>query len=426
MKQTILESEKESNQEQQRHWYAIEPLDILLMREAKPFSPAEGSWAKGLFPPMPSTVFQALRSITPWKESDRTARDLSFLGPFLVQEQVDGSLTLWLPTPKDLLAAFPVSTDEGAEDSNAEPKSYKDATHGWELLTRLQPLDQDYPGGEFFGFSANQYTASDLSAMVPPPENRGYGKVFPWIRADALVKYLRGDCTTLQSDSFLEGDPWSLQVLPHIQIEPGTRQVKSEDGYFTEVAVRMHSGFKLVAAFSAELPIAAVRLGGEGHRALVQPLETFQPWEQLEPFLKPSEESDTAYVLTPALSKTEIEGKPERESYGIYPTIWKPYLRGCVGDRPLLWGGMSTFQKREDPSKSTAFAPQRAFVQPGTVYRFKPGQAKKAADAIAYNQEQSHTQLLPSGNANWLKTLQTLGYGTLLWNRSNQKDLHHD
>ena len=47
------------------YWYAIEPLDVLLFREAKPFSPGEGSWAKGLFPPLPSTVFQALRSILP-------------------------------------------------------------------------------------------------------------------------------------------------------------------------------------------------------------------------------------------------------------------------------------------------------------------------------------------------------------------------
>lgn len=36
-------------------WYVIEPLDILLFREAKPFSPGEGAWAKSIFPPVPTT-----------------------------------------------------------------------------------------------------------------------------------------------------------------------------------------------------------------------------------------------------------------------------------------------------------------------------------------------------------------------------------
>jgi CRISPR-associated protein Cmr3 len=46
-------------------WYAIAPLDVLLFREAKPFSPGEGAWAKGIFPPLPTVVFQALRSVLP-------------------------------------------------------------------------------------------------------------------------------------------------------------------------------------------------------------------------------------------------------------------------------------------------------------------------------------------------------------------------
>ncbi|NJO86033.1 MAG: hypothetical protein HC818_05105 [Synechococcaceae cyanobacterium RM1_1_27] len=48
------------------HWYALDPIDVLLFRESKPFSPGEGSWAKGLFPPMPTTIFQALRSALPY------------------------------------------------------------------------------------------------------------------------------------------------------------------------------------------------------------------------------------------------------------------------------------------------------------------------------------------------------------------------
>jgi CRISPR-associated protein Cmr3 len=54
--------------------------------------------------------------------------------------------------------------------------------------------------------------------------------------------------------------------MPHIQMKSGERQVKEEEGYFTEVAVRLHSGWKLVAGMSHKLEkTEVVRLGGEGH-----------------------------------------------------------------------------------------------------------------------------------------------------------------
>ena len=40
----------------------IEPLDVLLFRESKPFSGGEDHLARSVFPPPPSTVYAALRS----------------------------------------------------------------------------------------------------------------------------------------------------------------------------------------------------------------------------------------------------------------------------------------------------------------------------------------------------------------------------
>ena len=56
-------------------WFRITPLDVLLFREAKPFSPVEGAWAKGLFPPMPITEFQAMRSLLEHWEKDHLFTD---------------------------------------------------------------------------------------------------------------------------------------------------------------------------------------------------------------------------------------------------------------------------------------------------------------------------------------------------------------
>jgi len=120
--------------ETQLYWYALEPMDVLLFRESKPFSPGEGSWAKGLFPPMPTTIFQALRSALPYT-SDK-ARNLKFLGPFLLDEQD----TLWLPAPKDLLAT-------GQSDPHADPDAipednFEEKIRG-DKYSRLQPVEGD-------------------------------------------------------------------------------------------------------------------------------------------------------------------------------------------------------------------------------------------------------------------------------------------
>ncbi len=431
------------------HWYSLDPLDVLLLREAKPFSPADGSWAKGLFPPMPITVFQALRSALP--EQAGQERHLEFLGPFLLQETTDGTV-LWLPTPKDLLAVFPrlwldfwmkwyrvvqnqpvVETEKldlwymglafhlicgrssalqtnGEMDEEENDRLGKDPGSGWERADRLQPLDESYSEHDFLGFDPTLFSAFRIAPMVSPG-NKSYGRMYSWIKADALARYLKGELNALTETDFHAGDPWSLQVLPHIQIEPGTRQVKSEDGYFTEVAIRLHQGWKLVAGFSEKLASTVVRLGGEGHRVLVTPLAALPAWEELTDYRKPNQSSDTAYLLTPGLAETDSP-----HVYGVYPTIWKTKLRGCASDRPILAGGMSKFQKAEQP-QDIAFTPQRAFVPPGTVYRFKP---------VSALVNDTNTQLLPTGNENWLKTLQTLGYGTLLWSCPSGEGRNHD
>ncbi|NJO86031.1 MAG: hypothetical protein HC818_05095, partial [Synechococcaceae cyanobacterium RM1_1_27] len=81
--------------------------------------------------------------------------------------------------------------------------------------------------------------------------------------------------------------------------------MKGEAGYFTEVAIRLRRGWRLAAAISARVPTTTVRLGGEGHRALVAPLENWKPgidWDQ-------SREGTglVAYLLTPGLASLKRE-----------------------------------------------------------------------------------------------------------------------
>jgi len=394
-------------------WYVIEPLDILLFREAKPFSPGEGAWAKSLFPPVPTTVFQALRSI-----ADKT-KDLQFFGAFLLYDEPGKPPEIYLPTPKDLLGVT-IQVDD-------------DQTKNWQRLTCLEPLNRENPQWKHLGFNPDSFPEAGISPMVTPvlvntnsPKEYISGSPNSWIKAEALITYLQGGTLNFDNngDDF-KADPWDKQVLPHIQMESNQRQVKSENGYFTEVAIRLKQHWKLIAAVDTKLPSSTVRLGGEGHRALVYPLEdifndgknnsknqdftNFQQsiLNQLEDLRTPVNTSNKAYLLTPGLAQTQ----PTEMIYGVYPYYWQEILEGCVSDRPLLWGGKSPYAK-------TPMLPQRAYVAPGTVYRFKDRFNDKYEN-LSETEKKSLQQLLPQQEVKekWLQTLYSLNYGTLLWNR---------
>lgn len=396
--------------DKQMFWYEIEPLDVLLFREAKPFSPGESSWAKGLFPPFPSTVFQALRSAL-----DKDTKELNFMGTFLLDPQD----RLCFPTPKDLVAVSwgkkNQPTDGKREGEEPKEDNLDDTASDWHRTLRLQPVDRTDEAWEHLVFDE-----AGLAPMVAPfrelveEENRRefFCRPYPWITAKALAEYLHGKALT-DPQQFHE-DPWDVQVLPHIQMQTDKRQVKDEDGYFTEVAIRLKPGWRLVAGISAQLQETVVRLGGEGHRAIVTPLELSEfDRTLLEP--KTTATGNFAYLLTPGLAAKE------EAVYGVYPHEWQPILAGCVSDRALLWGGVSKIKRKlvtasgeESQERSPlpnaeaerdeefALLPQRAFVPPGTVYIFN--QIPSQADA-----------LLPKTEVNWRNNFQKLNYGKLLW-----------
>ena len=154
-------------------WYSLDPIDLLLMREAKPFSPGDGSWAKGQFPPLPITVFQALRSATPWRgeENDRRKPEnwLEFAGPFLLYAPPGETPTLWLPTPQDLVcvSSRPIAPEHSQDDDKADD-DFTETAAQWERTARFQPLDHDHAAWKYLGLDPDFFPEDQLSPMVPP------------------------------------------------------------------------------------------------------------------------------------------------------------------------------------------------------------------------------------------------------------------
>lgn len=299
---------------------------------------------------------------------------------------LDVNKTLWLPTPKDLLAVKTKPVNDEEIEDDLDNKIDK-----WEKTLRFQPSTGNNPSGKHLCFDSQQ-----LPPMVTPPleKNEYICRPQTWITATALIQYLKGD--VLNNPEAFHEDPWSVQILPHIQMKSETRQVRDQEGYFTEVAMRLHSGWRLVALMSAKLQQTVVRLGGEGHRVLVSPLEKFEQWQELTAYEQPNADSNFAYLLTPGLAEKTTA------VYGVYPSTWQENLLGCVSDRPLLWGGVSSIKRRNQNQEEFALLPQRAFVPPGTVYVFN-----KVPAQIDW--------LLPNSGGNWLTTFQQLNYGKLLW-----------
>jgi CRISPR-associated protein Cmr3 len=375
-------------------WYRITPLDVLLFRNSRPFSPADGSWARGLFPPMPMTVFHGLRSLLRQRttKDERTNRDLDFLGPFLR----DGEDRLWLPTPKDLVCLYPPSV--GA----------KERSDGWHSVHRLQPAPEE-PSWTHLAFDTGHPAPMVVTkAIHDQAGEQRLDQPPPWIAASSLVDDLNSrelqwkQSSQPQSPRF-HPDPWDCQVMPHIQMKPGERQVKDEDGYFTEVAVRLWPGWHFVARFDSpeEAPPqrGVIRLGGEGHRALVEPIPEPPEWGDLNHCTEQGRDRRRAYLLTPGLA---LAGS-DTARYASYPADWRHQLAGCATDRQLSWGGISAIERGQPTApQETAYIPQRAFVPPGTVYVFKS--------------PPEYPRLLPQDDSRqWLTTFEKLNYGTLLW-----------
>jgi CRISPR-associated protein Cmr3 len=369
-------------------WYHLTPLDVLLFRDCKPFSPGEGSWAKGLFPPLPITVFQSLRSLTIGTDDERA--QFEFIGPFLVGPDDQ----LWVPTPKDLRVFYKHRGDR------------KTAADHWEKLVQLQPID---PADDTWADIAFAPDALPPLAVPIAGEVDHLGEPRPWMRVEILKCYLAGESLATVTPEDFHKNPWDLQVLPHIQMQSDRRQVCEEKGYFTEVAVRLQSGWKFLVGMNTQLPEAVVRLGGEGHRAVLSHCAGDAVLnELLESKPSTTETIAIAYLLTPGLA--EAEGPTPR--YAAVPSVWRSAgLVGCATDKPILWGGVSQIRRKQvgqteeerrmnDPK--FAVLPQRAFVSPGTVYVFK---SPPPIDTGPLIPDRGTSQ----------QTFKTLNYGKLLW-----------
>lgn len=322
----------------------IEPLDVMLFRDGKPFSAEEDVIATSAFPPFPSTFYGAVRTEILSQQNfpfqplskiknkqgyqsqiDSLTEDLSIIGPFIADEYHSE----YFPIPKDVMII-----------------------KGKDKYVQLKP-------------SALTHFTSDLSTDVSPL----------WIKTnyDEHIEDGKGFISGSQLKIYLEGreSNWSILKLEEIFQKEERVGIKrsgstktSEEGFFYIVEyIRLKNGVGLTLDIESNVNLPEqgfLRLGGESRAASYKKISD-RNWSEDE-IKKAVKKNDLfkLYLLTPAIFNkgwvAEWMRKGERDSLKF------KFVSACVG-KPVHIGGFDIVGDRPKPMKKA--------VPAGSVYFFE-------------------------------------------------------
>lgn len=367
-------------------WYTLTPLDVLLLRDAKPFTPGERAWAGSIFPPNGHAIAGGIRGLLSAKEHFR------LVGPFLCR-QTDTGAKLYLPRPLGFDKSTPLVPLAWEPDSHLH--------HA--MWDQSQPCPLVKP--------ANQLNRNDEEDSISCPNK--YRQYLPF---EVIHEYLqKGQIDQedwIVTHGSYEEQPWTIETRSHNAIEEGTRQVKDADGYFVENAIRLQTGWSLAIGIDKNIDNpTTLRLGGEGHRSILQRCDELEEqWTSLQQQSKANFESagkSIAYLVTPgAFERKDIYQGNKKSICRAYPWEWKLAHRAnknqisgdlvsVATEKPVPIS--CRFRDKAETSKSIP-APQIFAAPPGTQYYLNQPQP------LFQDNEQTKVN-------NWRK----LGYSELLW-----------
>jgi CRISPR-associated protein Cmr3 len=362
-------------------WYRMIPLDVLLLRDAKPFTPGERVWASGSFPPTGDTIAGAIKSFL--GRSD----PLKITGPFLCR-QVKGTQKLYFPKPlgfDDDQPLIPLCWDGGSQ-MRFESSIPQPLVKHFDLEAEAKKSAGDQPKVKYRQYLPWEVVRNYLES----------GKI-------AAVDWLCDD------DQKSEYQPWQMERRSHNSIEPGTRQVKDESGFFVENAVRLHADWSIAFCVDQDLPTGVtLRLGGEGHRVLLERCDYLRSeWKRirkqsLKNFKKRGK--SIAYLVTPGVFERNNNGEILSRAW---PWEWR---LACTSNPNQVAGTLVSVasdravpissRMRDKQNGQSVVAPQVFAAPPGSSYYLDRPQG--------LYQDQLDSPLR-------VKRWRSLGYSELLW-----------
>jgi CRISPR-associated protein Cmr3 len=259
------------------------------------------------------------------------------------------------------------------------------------------------------------------------PLEKSSQKYRAYLHYKAIKKLLQGAFPTPEEWLCQAGEgaqPWQIENRPHNTLQEQTRQVKEEDGYFVEKAIRLDPGWSLALAFDSQLanPLL-LRLGGEGHRVILESCPALdQQWAKLKDL------SDKNFQQAQEHATTELTQKARSLAYLVTPGVFERLHNGSFACRAYPWEwklahthnpnqttpgelvSVATDKplpiscRLQSKEKTSAPAPQVFAAPPGTVYYLNQPQSLFQDECSA-----------PPKVQRWRK----LGYSELLWLKFN-------
>lgn len=334
------------------NWYTITPLDVLLFRDAKPFTPGERAWAGSVFPPNGHTIAGALRKLL------GDERELQITGPFLCRDE-----TLYFSRPIGFVGSIPLVPLAWDENHHLSKQV---------LWNKQQPCPLVKPSD----------LKKDDERQDEAIGDRKIREYLPFATVENYLKSGRIDREKWLTTDPKEIKPWLVETRSHNAIQEETRQVKDADGYFVENAIRLKEGWSIAIALNQiiESP-AVIQLGGEGHRAILQRVETLDnQWKELQDLSQANFSKggkSIAYLVTPGVFERR-DSKDNRLSIcSAWPSEWKlaHAVNGNQKIGPLVSVATASAlpiscrirDRKKEPGKSIP-APQVFAARPGSLY----------------------------------------------------------
>jgi CRISPR-associated protein Cmr3 len=383
----MMEPEKKSDELKPIYWHTLTPLDVWLFRDAKPFTPGERAWAGSTFPPSGHTIAGAIRSL------HNSLKDFEIRGPFLCFDN-----TLYFPRPLNYVGIKQLIPAPWLEEDHPSHQMIWDLRHP-------APLVLPEP------FTPAEQEAKDT----------GEDEMRQYLPQDIVMKLLKGEESLTQKDWQCgpgeRPQPWKIENRSHNALKPGTRQVKDEDGYFVEKAIRLDDGWSLAIGLEYEIKTpVTLRLGGEGHRAtLERNAQLDKQWNAIEGKSKENKVKSTkakvmAYLITPGVFERTIKGDATCRAW---PWEWKLAHEHNPDQEPGSLVSVATEKpfpiscRIRHEGKSIP-APQIYAAPPGTMYYLE-----KSPVELLQNDPPLPRAIgeKPHPVARW----RPLGYSELLW-----------
>ncbi len=361
-------------------WYTLTPLDVLLLRDAKPFSPGERAWAGSVFPPNGHSIAGALSALMNRSQGSK----FRLTGPFLCWS----GETLYFPRPLGFVGKTPLVPVDWDERSHVH--------HALSDPHQPRPLVKP---------SWSKHPEDEDNAGI----EKKYRQYLPFEVVNEYLKTGEIDPNHWLVEHAGEDKPWTVETRSHNSIEDGKRQVKDADGYFVENAIRLYPGWSLAIGVDVEIDTpTTLRLGGEGHRVILQRCDHLsKQWETLQKLSQHNFNrggKSLAYLVTPGVfERKEKDNGKETAICQAFPWEWKLAQTANQNQTP---GELVSFATEKAVAISCRFRDKDKSIPAPQVFAAPPGSLYYLKQPQSLFQDDSNTKV---------HTWRQLGYSELLW-----------